>query len=166
MQDFTSAGDQTDRSLDRLALEITALEDALSQPSASATNANDLSVVRESSIPIADDLIKELTAAIKQLYIERLNQPPEQVRCNLLSDRLVVWIEGSITPVDKLIFSEGTSEAQRMCFRVNQLMYRQLIAMIERYLNVNVVTVVSDTCYESGCTGLIAKLSLSSKVGR
>ena len=164
MQDPTSAGDQTDRLLERLALEKTALENALSQPSASATESSNSLTAQGIDIPIADELIEDLIMAIEQLYLERLNHSPQRVNCDLLANRLVVWIEGSITPVEKLLFSEETPESRRVCFRLDQLMNRQLVALIERHLNLRVVTVVADTCYEYGCTGLIAKLTSTTKI--
>ncbi|MBE9060443.1 Na-translocating system protein MpsC family protein [cf. Phormidesmis sp. LEGE 11477] len=160
MQEPTSSGDKADRLFERLALEKTALEGTLIQSSGSNAHANNASFT-ENRLPITDELLKSITAAIEQLYKERLGQPPQQVSCDLLDSRLVIWVEGSITPVERLLFLEKALEAQRVCFTVDRLMHRQLVSLIERRLNVRVVTMVADTCYEQGCTGLIAKLSSS-----
>lgn len=158
MQDPVSTGDKTGHLSERLALEKT-----LGQPSVSATTPKNSSPTEENSLPISDELLKVLTAAIEQLYKERLGKPPQQVNCNLLSDRLVVWIEGSITPVEKLLFAEGTYAARKLCFTVDELMYRQITRLIERHLGVSVTVVVADTCYKHNCTGMIAQLLLCSE---
>ena len=135
------------------------LEKALEQSSASPASAENFSSVEEQTLPIIDELLQIVTASIEQLYEERLGEPPRLVSCDLLSNRLVIWIEDSVTSVDKFLFAEGNREVQRMCFTVDQLMYRRLTTLIEQHLNVKVITMAADTCYEHGCTGLIAKLS-------
>ncbi|MGD1895898.1 MAG: Na-translocating system protein MpsC family protein [Phormidesmis sp.] len=117
------------------------------------------STTQAQSSSTASELIETVSRAIKQLYKERLGKAPLLVTCNLLADRLVIWIEGSITPVEKLLFADGTPEAKSLCFTVDNIMRQHLTDVIERHLNVDVVTMIADTCYEHDCTGAIAKLS-------
>ncbi|EDX84651.1 hypothetical protein S7335_2348 [Synechococcus sp. PCC 7335] len=157
MQDPVPANNNTGQSLERQVLEK-----ALGLPSASFASAEHSSSIEAQTRPIIDELLRTTSAAIMQLYEERLGKPPRLVSCNLISDRLVVWIEDSITPVEKFLFSEGNQEAQRLCSTVDRLMYQRLAALVERHLKVSVITMTADTCYENGCTGLIAKLSMLS----
>ncbi|MBE9059535.1 Na-translocating system protein MpsC family protein [cf. Phormidesmis sp. LEGE 11477] len=154
-QDPVSANNDVGQSLERQLLEETLCQ--LLPASIGSSSAPD-----EQALSIADELLPIIAAAIEQLYKERLGKPPQQVNCDLLSNRLVVWIEGSITPVERFLFEEGTREAQQLCFTVDALMYRHIAALIERHLNVKVITMIADTCYQQSCTGLIAKLSAPS----
>lgn len=153
MQDPVSANN-TDHSLERQVLEK-----VLGQPSASPASAEYFSSIEEQVRPIINELLRTTSAAITQLYEERLGKPPRLVSCDLISNRLVVWIEESITPVEKFLFAEGNQEAQRLCSTVDRLMYQRLTTLVERHWKVSVITMTVDTCYEHGCTGLIAKLS-------
>ena len=104
-------------------------------------------------------LMDSITRAVEQLYTKRLGKRPKQVSCDLLSQRLVIWVEESITPVDKLLYTESDVQARLLCSTVDALLKKQIVRIIEQHVDAKVVALAFDTCYKQNCTGMIAKLS-------
>lgn len=113
----------------------------------------------EERLPTVGQLMRRTSQDMLRLYKERLGKRPSKVTCDLVSEKLVIWIENSITPLERLLFESGDSKAQSLCSAVDEIMEKPIVEIIERHLQVNVVALVSDTSYEQACTGIIAKLS-------
>ncbi|MEO0706204.1 MAG: Na-translocating system protein MpsC family protein [Cyanobacteria bacterium J06649_5] len=115
--------------------------------------------IEETPLPTVGQLMRAVSQGIENLYKERLGSRPERVTCDLLSKRLVVWVEGGLTPVEKLLFEKGDSKAQALCLTIDKLMQEPIASAIEQQLSVKVIAIISDTCYKHDYTGMIAQLS-------
>ncbi|PZO12812.1 MAG: hypothetical protein DCF25_17030 [Leptolyngbya foveolarum] len=116
-----------------------------------------------SSLPSCGELERSLGQAIQKAYRQHLGHLPTRVSCHLFANRLSVWIEDSLTPVETVLFSisdlPDAKYAQAVRFAIDQALERRLSRVIEGCLNVSVLTLIAGTCYEQKCTSLTALLS-------
>mgnify|MGYP001797686105 CR=1 FL=1 len=110
------------------------------------------------SLPTVGQLMRSTSQAIERVYREQIDQRPGSVKCTLLNEKVVVWIEGSMTPLEKLLYQEDEKKAQLLCNTIDKLLYPYLVNAIAQTLGVEVVTLISGTNYANDCTGIIAQL--------
>lgn len=129
----------------------------------------------KSSLPSCGELERSTGQAIQKAYRQHLGHLPARVSCHLFADRLSIWIEDSLTPVENVLFlsklSPQPSEAQPACnspdtkyaqavrFALDQALEHRLGKVIEGCLDVKVLTLIAGTSYEQKCTSLTALLS-------
>lgn len=113
----------------------------------------------QKQLPTAGELMRSVSQSVQRLYRDELNHRTERVTSSLVADKLVIWIEGSVNSVTRLLRREATEGVQTLHNALRQLIRRRIVQIVEEQLQVKVVTLVSDTCYEQECTGLIVCLS-------
>lgn len=130
---------------------------------------------KPSSLPSCGELERSTGQAIQKAYRQHLGHLPTHVSCHLFANRLSIWIENSLTPVENILFSSEPSPqpskaqpasdspdpkyAQAVRFAIDQALERRLGQVIEGCLDVNVLTLIAGTSYEQKCTSLTALLS-------
>ncbi len=143
---------------------------------------NSFAAPKASSLPSCGELERSIGQAIQKAYRQHLGHLPAQVSCHLFANRLSIWIEDSLTPVETILFlsdaasvpsspavspleaqssssSPDSEYAQAVRFAIDQALEQRLSKVIERYLDVSVLTLIAGTCYEQKCTSLTALLS-------
>lgn len=114
----------------------------------------------ETSLPTIGELMRAVSQSIQRLYRDELDHRTERVTCNLVADKLVIWIEGSVNSVTRLLRQEAAgADVQVLYNALQQVIHQRVAQIVERHLQVEVTTLVSDTCYNKECTGLIVWLS-------
>ena len=103
--------------------------------------------------------MRSVSQAVHRLYRDELSHKVSRVTCNMMSDKLVIWIEGSVTSVGRILYQQEETDTQSLCAALQKVVHQSVVDIIEHELGVEVITLVSDTCYMKECTGLIAWLS-------
>jgi len=103
---------------------------------------------------------RSLSQQIQALYREQLEHQPSRVTCQLLSEKLVVIIENSITQPEQLLVEEGQTElVEQVRSSLSAAIEPQIKALVEEALDVTVTDLMSDAKLDSGRTGIIMMLS-------
>ena len=110
-------------------------------------------------IPTAGELMRSVSQSVQRFYREELDHKTERVTCNLVADKLIIWIEGSVNSVTRLLRRQSAADIQSLHDVLQQVIHQRVATIVENQLQVKVITLVSDTCYEKECTGLIVWLS-------
>ena len=113
----------------------------------------------EKRLPTTGELMRSVSQAVQRLYRDELTHKTERVTCNLVADKLVIWIEGSVNSVVRLLRREAKSDVHTLSNALQQVVHQRVVEIVEAQLQVKVITLVSDTCYDKECTGLIVWLS-------
>jgi len=139
------------------------------------------------SLPSCGELERSIGQAVQKAYRQYLGHLPTRVSCHLFANRLSVWIENSLTPVENILFlsdavaapvtstvlaSSQSSQsiepisntfdekyAQTVRFAIDRALQQRLGKVIESCLDVSVLTLIAGTCYKQKCTSLTALLS-------
>ena len=118
----------------------------------------------DESLPTIGQLMRTTAQALQRLYREQLDHSPKRVTCHLVADKLVVWMEGSITGTEKLLAKFGDDQLQMVRSSIDRAIRQPIVSVIEQHLKVKVVTLMTDTCYRQECTGLLVLLSATPQV--
>lgn len=111
-------------------------------------------------LPTQGQLERTLSQRIQTLYKNQLGHRPGQVTCRLLSEKLIILIEDSITQPEQILAQEGQLHlAQEVRSELDDAIKPQLRALIEEVLKVDVVDLLSDATLETGRTGAIVVLA-------
>ena len=141
-------------------------------------------------LPSCGELERSISQAIQKAYKQHLGYLPSRVSCHLFADKLSIWVEDSLTPVENVLLEKNVSgdmsssansfQAQTpstsdrqvsaldglpiqytrdIRFAIDRAIQQRFSDVIEDHLNVDVITMVSGTCYERNCTSLTALLS-------
>jgi uncharacterized protein YbcI len=112
-----------------------------------------------SLIPTRGQVERTLAQRIQALYREQLGHQPAKVTCQVSDENVVVVVENSITPPEKLLAQTGRTElAEQVRSDLDDAIKPQIQELIEQILNVTVLEVLSDATLETGRTGIIALL--------
>ncbi|MEL6453283.1 MAG: Na-translocating system protein MpsC family protein [Cyanobacteria bacterium J06623_5] len=113
----------------------------------------------ENGLPTVGQLMRTVSQKLFGLYREQLSHVPDNVSCHLFSNKLVVWVDGSVTDVEKRLAEMGSERLELVREAFDEIFSPKIIALVERCLQVDVVTLMSDTCYEQRCTSLMLLLA-------
>ena len=113
----------------------------------------------QKQLPTTGELMRSVSQSVQRLYRDELDHRIERVTSNLVADKLVIWIEGSVNSVTRLLRRESVEGIQILHNALRQIIHQRVAQIVEEQLQVKVVALVSDTCYEQECTGLIVCLS-------
>lgn len=113
----------------------------------------------EMQLPTTGELMRSVSQSVQRLYRDELGHRTERVTCNLVADKLLIWIEGSVNSVTRLLRRKAAVDVQPLHDALQQVIHQRVACIVEEQLKVEVITLVSDTCYEKECTGLIVWLS-------
>lgn len=112
------------------------------------------------TIPTQGQLERTLSQRIQTLYKDQLGHRPSKIMCRLLSEKLIIIIEGSITQPEQILAQEGQMHlAKEVRSELDDAIQPQLKMLIEEILKVDVVDLLSDATLETGRTGVIAVLA-------
>ena len=113
----------------------------------------------QKQLPTTGELMRSVSQSVQRLYRDELDHRIERVTSNLVADKLVIWIEGSVNSITRLLRREAAEGVQSLHNTLRQVIHQRVAQIVEEQLQVKVITLVSDTCYEQECTGLIVCLS-------
>lgn len=113
----------------------------------------------KTQLPTAGELMRSVSQSVQRLYRDELDHRTERITCNLVADKLVIWIEGSVNSVTRLLRREAAENSQALHNALQQVIHQRVAQIVEEQLRVDVITLVSDTCYQKECTGLVVWLS-------
>jgi uncharacterized protein YbcI len=103
---------------------------------------------------------RTLSQQIQALYRDHLEHQPARVTCQLLTEKLVVVIEDSITQPEQILVEEGqTGLVEQVRATLSAAIEPLMKALVEDVLGVAVTDFMSDAKLDSGRTGIIMMLS-------
>lgn len=109
------------------------------------------------TVPTSGQLERTLSQRIQALYRQQLGHQPSKVTCQFFADKLVIFLENSITNAELLLAQEKQEElAEQVRLNLDRATRPMLKALIEEILSVRVVDLLSDATLETGHTGIIA----------
>ena len=141
------------------------LEPVISSPQSSVssvaveTEQNSQIAVAEKSLPTIGQLMRATAQSVQRLYRTQLGHSPSRVTRHMVADKLSIWAEISVTHIEKLLYQFDDVQLESVRAVIDSVCRPQLIDIVEEKLGVKVITLVSDTCYDQECTGLIVALS-------
>jgi uncharacterized protein YbcI len=110
------------------------------------------------------ELEKLLSQRIRDIYKYQLKHQLDNISYRLFDQTLIVIIEGTVTPPEKLLNDrDRTSLAKEVRQAIDSIIQPQIRNTIEEVMNVKVVDFLSDTTIDNNCTGAIAIFELKSK---
>lgn len=108
----------------------------------------------------AGELEREVSQKIQSLYRSELGYSPSKVTCQIFGRKVAIVLESSSTQTEKLLNDKGHADlAEEVRDTVDQLLFPQVIKLIQSVLDVEVLDLVSDTSSKTEVTGIIAILS-------
>lgn len=70
---------------------------------------------------------------IQQLYHTQLGKSPDQLTCQMLGNKIMIWIEGGLTQPELMLLNQGQiALAQQFRDCLNQILHPQMQAVIEQ----------------------------------
>lgn len=112
------------------------------------------------ALPTVGELERNLSQRIRALYGQRLGQLPTKVICHLFSQKVVIILENSMTPLEQYLSQQQASDLSLEIRKtVNQQIKQDISELIESVLDVHVIGMLIDTSTELNQTGLIVALS-------
>ena len=112
----------------------------------------------------AGQLMRTTSQDLQRLYREQLGHNPRKISCHLKDDKLFIWVEGSISRIERVVADSSDGEAQVIRSAIKNSLYKQIADIVENNLKVDVVTLVTDTCYKQECTIWAVLLTEAPKV--
>ncbi|MEL6160824.1 MAG: Na-translocating system protein MpsC family protein [Cyanobacteria bacterium J06554_11] len=112
-----------------------------------------------SALPTVGQLMRTVSQKLLRLYREQLNHTPKDITCYLFSNKLVVWVDGGITDVEKRLVEAGSERLSAAREALNNLLKPKIARVVEGCTDVGVVTLMMDTCYEQNCTVIVVLLA-------
>ncbi|AKG22242.1 DUF2294 domain-containing protein [Calothrix sp. 336/3] len=113
-----------------------------------------------STTPTRGQVERTLGQKIQALYREQLGHQPSKVTCQISDKNVVVVMENSITPPEKLLAENGSPElAEQVRSDLYEAIQPHIKTLIEETLKVSVAEILSDATLETGRSGLIAILN-------
>ncbi|AFZ01115.1 DUF2294 domain-containing protein [Calothrix sp. PCC 6303] len=104
-------------------------------------------------------LERTLSQRIQAFYREQLGHQPSKITCQISDRNLLIVLENSITPAEKLLAESGSQElAEQVRSELDEAIQPLLLKLIEETLSVTVLELLSDATVETGRTGIIAVL--------
>lgn len=136
-----------------------------SKPSVTAIKSGPAaSEVQSESLQTAGQLMRKVSQDLQRLYGTLFNHSPKKVTCHLIADKLLVWMEGSISSIEKIVRDHESDSIQGVRAAIDQKIHAHITQIVENALQVKVVVVMTDTSYEQECTGWIVQLSEAPEV--
>lgn len=119
----------------------------------------------EKVLPTRGQLERQLSQTIQSLYREKLGHLPSKVVCHLFSDKLAIVVEDAMTAIEKLLIENSRLDlAENMRSVVNRGFSLQVKQTINEILQVEITDLISQSCLDSNCLGMIAILDSAPKV--
>jgi uncharacterized protein YbcI len=110
-------------------------------------------------------LEQRLSQRIETLYRTQLGLQPSQVTCNLLDNKIAIFVENSITQPEQLLSDIGNQKlAEQLRSKINQEMKSSLKDLIEEVFQIPVIDVLIDSAIATGRTSTIVVLATTPEV--
>jgi uncharacterized protein YbcI len=107
-----------------------------------------------------EKLEQEISQRILALYSARLGHQPSKVTCQLFDNKVVVVLEGAITPSEQILLHSGQQDlAQQVRSDLDKALQPQLKQIIEEVMHVPALDLLTDSTLETGRAGSIAVLA-------
>ncbi|MDJ0596368.1 MAG: DUF2294 domain-containing protein [Pleurocapsa sp. MO_226.B13] len=102
-----------------------------------------------------------LSQRIKKVYQNQLEHQLDSISYKLLDRVLIITLQGTITPPEKLLKNNNRSYlAEQVREAIDSVIHPQIQEIIEEVLDVKIVDFLSDTTIENDLTGAIAIFKL------
>ncbi|BAY78346.1 hypothetical protein NIES25_48200 [Nostoc linckia NIES-25] len=109
--------------------------------------------------PTIGQLETELSDQVKNLYNEKLGQPPTQIICHFFDTEIVISLENSVTLVEETLLQGGYDNlAEQVRLYLDKLIKPQLKKIIEQIVGKPVLDLMTNTNLATGRTGIIVVL--------
>lgn len=112
--------------------------------------------VDKSPYPTAGQLERDVSQKVRSMYRHEFGHQPSKVECHLLGNKMLISLEGVITPIEKFLV-EGESihlvEQVRCC--IDKTIKPKIQELVEEISKVSVTNCLYDTAISTGCAGAI-----------
>lgn len=124
-----------------------------------------MSMEMEKVLPTRGQLERQIAQTIQSIYRDQFGHLPSKVVCHLFTDKIAIIAENTVTPLEKLLISNSQRElAKDIRLAVNKLLTEQIKPKISEILEVEVATIIGNSCPNSEYLGLIAILNKPPKI--
>jgi uncharacterized protein YbcI len=108
------------------------------------------------SEPTVGQIEREISNRIRSMYNNELGLRLSKIVCQFFDKGLAVSLENSVTPIEKVLLSEGYEKlAEEVRLYLDKIMKPQLKNLIEDVIKKPVLDVMSNTTLTTGRTGMI-----------
>lgn len=117
------------------------------------------------ALKTAGELERQLSQNVILLYRSQSGYAPKKVICHLFGNQLAVLIEGALLPAEQILFDAGKEElSSEIRGALRELYAPKFEELIQAVLNVGIITLLSDTCFRTQTTSIVAILSKTPRV--
>lgn len=110
--------------------------------------------------PTAGQLERATSQRVRALYRQKYGHQPSKVDCHLLGNKVIISLEDTITPIEKLLVeAQSSSLVTQVRSFIDEAIKPQLQELIEDIFKVNVTNCFYDTAIDTGCAGAIVILA-------
>ena len=110
--------------------------------------------------PTAGQLERTISQKVRALYRSQFGHQPSKVECHILDNKVVISLENTITPIEKLLEeAQASTLANQIRNFINLTIKPELQKLIEEVSQVNAIECLYDTEPRTGCAGAIVILA-------
>ena len=126
-----------------------------------------MNTVDNSLVPTAGQLERDISQKVRTLYRQQFGHQPNKVDCHLLGNKLVISMEGVVTPLERLLLeAQSLDLVERVRSFIVLTIKPEIQKLVEEVFDVNVINCLYDTVTNTGCAGAILILATPPKVRR
>ena len=120
----------------------------------------------EADLQTLGQLMRAMSQGFRRLYKEQLGYGPGTVSCYLIERKLLVWVEGGVSKLERMLVKSSTHPGTALRPAITRRLREPIAELVYETLKVSAVTVLTDTAYESECTAWVVLLSEKPKMRR
>lgn len=119
-----------------------------------------MSINDKSLYPTAGQLERDMSQKVRSMYRKQFGHQPSKVECHLLGNKLMISLEGVITPIEKfLVEGESIHLVQQVRSCIDETVKPKIQELVEEIFQVGVINCLYDTAISTGCAGAILILA-------
>ena len=112
------------------------------------------------TLPTLGEIERSLSQSIQAFYRNQLGCRTDKVSCHIIEQQVASAIKNPITPVERLLNSCAEDKfVNDLRDRIDNIVKRELLAIVEAVLDVKVVGLTIDTTLDHNFTGIVVLLS-------
>ena len=117
--------------------------------------------------PTAGQIERAISQKVRSLYRQQFGHQPSHVNCHLLDKMVIISLEDTITPIERLLIEGDTSGlVSNVRAFIDCTIKPKLKELVEETSQVNVINCLYDTAMETGYAGAIVTLEQSPQIRR
>ena len=111
-------------------------------------------------LPTCNQLEKDLSQSIKNMYREQIAHPPQKITCKLFSRYIAIVGDEALTPIEKSLWGFGKEElSEQIRFEIDRIVKLKLIQIIESMTSVKIEEILSNVTFATNKSGILVILS-------